>query len=105
MTSTKITRFFQGYAQNLCRAVQKSRWRRPSGRAGSGIRKCLIYKETLNCLFTGQSKETLDLQGFPGFDHKLSTKLSTGNLDNFETLKKQAIHAPFQAARLSERAL
>jgi hypothetical protein len=101
MTSTKLALFSQGYAQNFFRPVQKSRWQRPSGRAGGSIRKCLIYKETLNCLFTGQFKEALDLQGFPGFDHKLSTKLSTGNLDNSKTLKKQA----FQTHFLPERAL
>jgi hypothetical protein len=69
--------------------VQKSWYGLQPGRSSHQLRKLLIYKESLNCLFTGQSKQSLDLQGFAALSTKLSTKLSTGNLDNFGAVKNQ----------------
>jgi hypothetical protein len=54
-------------------------------------RNLLIHKETLNCLFAGQFKKSVDLQGFAKSGNKLSTKLSTENLDNFKTVKNQGL--------------
>jgi hypothetical protein len=51
----------------------------------------LIHIETLKCLFAGQFKESLDLQGSTGACNKLSTKLSTENLDNSKTVKNQGL--------------
>jgi hypothetical protein len=96
MTSTKSAPFSKSYAQNLFRAVQKSMAGLVPRHPAHGLRKSLIHKETLNCLFTRQSKESLDLQGFAGFSTKLSTKLSTGNLDNFGAVENQGL------SRLSE---
>ena len=68
-------------------------------------RKLLIYKEALNCLFAGQSNESLDWQGFAASAPNLSTKLSTENLDNFKTVKNQGLsrritcQPPSQAGR------
>jgi hypothetical protein len=47
----------------------------------NSARKLLIYIETLNCFFSVQFKKTLDLQGFAARRGKLSTKLSTENLE------------------------
>ncbi|MEO5606202.1 MAG: hypothetical protein ABIR13_01270 [Polaromonas sp.] len=54
-------------------------------------RKLLIYKGSLNCLFAGHCKESLDWQGFAAPPGNLSTKLSTENLDNFKTVKNQGL--------------
>ncbi|MDQ3060047.1 MAG: hypothetical protein M3R45_11075 [Pseudomonadota bacterium] len=102
MTSTKKASARQSYAQNLFRAVQKSRCGVVSRHPTYGFDKCLIHNDNLNCLFTRQFKQALDLQGLPGFYHKLSTKLSTGTLDNFEALK---IHARSGRAGADHQAL
>jgi hypothetical protein len=109
MTSTKSRPFDQSYAQNLFPAVQKSlQCEAPCFQINS-FRKLLIHKETLNCLFAGQFKKSLDLQGFAGFSTKLSTKLSTGNLDNFKVLENQALGVDtgtvFEVPGLGEPAL
>jgi hypothetical protein len=39
--------------------------------------KCLIHKEIKVCFFSGQRKQTLDLQGFGSAGVDISTKLST----------------------------
>jgi hypothetical protein len=51
--------------------------------------KLLIYIETLNCFFSGQFKKTLDLQGLAARAGKLSTKLSTENLEICKALVNQ----------------
>ena len=108
MTSTKPAPALKSYAQKMFHAVQKLLWRPGPRYQTHSFRKLLIYKETLNCLFTGQFKQGLDLQGFPGFYNKLSTKLSTENLENFSALKNQALPAQagavFQAASRRETA-
>jgi hypothetical protein len=112
VTSTKKAPHPESYAQKKFGAVQKSVLA-PAGRYQTHrFRKCLIYKVSLNCLFSRQFKQGLDLQGFPALFHKLSTKLSTGMLDNFKPCKKPAhcgragaVFQAFPAARPLERAL
>jgi hypothetical protein len=112
MTSTKKASSNGSYAQNLFGAVKKSVPPPAARPSTSSFRKCLIHKESLNCLFSRQFKQGLDLQGFPALSHKLSTKLSTGTLENFEAWKKPArcgragaVFQAFQASRPRGRAL
>jgi hypothetical protein len=53
------------------------------------LRCGMIYIETLNCFFSGQFKKTLDLQGLAARAGKLSTKLSTENLEICKALVNQ----------------
>jgi hypothetical protein len=50
------------------------------------ICKYLILKSFGFCIFFGQAKESLDLQGPAASIDDLSTKLSTENLDELQTL-------------------
>jgi hypothetical protein len=56
-------------------------------------RKSLIYIGSLNCHFSGQFNESLDLQGFAASQGNLSTKLSTENRDIFKAVKNQGLSA------------
>jgi hypothetical protein len=91
MTTTKNGAVDLTYAQNLWYSYSRKSFRPASRYQSRSERKSLIHKETLNCLFPGQSKESLDLQGSAASGNKLSTKLSTENLDNFKTVKNQAL--------------
>ncbi|MEO7160038.1 MAG: hypothetical protein ABJA84_10895 [Polaromonas sp.] len=91
MTSTKNDTFTRTYTQNLCYSYSSLSLSPATRYQTHSERKLLIYKETLNCLFHGQFNESLDLQGSTAYCNKLSTKLSTENLDNSKRLKNQAL--------------
>jgi hypothetical protein len=57
--------------------------------------KLLIHIETLNCFFSVQFKKSLDLQGLAARPAKLSTKLSTENLEICKQLVNQGLSAFF----------
>jgi hypothetical protein len=112
VTSTKKAHYPESYAQKKLGSVQKFVLAPARRHQTNSFHKCLIYKESLNCLFSRQFKQGLDLQGFPALSHKLSTKLSTGTLDNFPARKKLrcrsrpgAVFQAFPAAPPLERAL
>jgi hypothetical protein len=79
------------YAQILWYSFSRSSFGRALYYQTHSTHKLLIYIENLNCLFAGQFKESLDLQGSAAACNKLSTKLSTENLDNFKTVKNQRL--------------
>jgi hypothetical protein len=81
----------QTYTQNLWYIYLRSSFSPAPRYKTHSARKSLIHKETLNCLFAGQFKESLDLQGSAAFGNKLSTKLSTENLDNSKTVTNQGL--------------
>ncbi|WP_457282687.1 hypothetical protein [Polaromonas sp. P5_D5] len=93
MASTKPGDGARTYAQNSCcgaamvNAGGMLRYQSNSGR------KLLIYIETLNCFFSGQFKKSLDLQGFATRHGKLSTKLSTENLEICKAMVNQGLSA------------
>jgi hypothetical protein len=91
MSSTKIGLTARTYAQNKRYSPSSSSLGQASRYKTHSARKSLIHKETLNCLFAGQSKESLDLQGSAAFGNKLSTKLSTENLDKSKTVTNQGL--------------
>jgi hypothetical protein len=112
MPSTKKAPYPESYAQKKFGAVQKSVLAPVRRYQTNSFRKCLIHNENLNCLFSRQFKQGLDLQGFPALFPKLSTKLSTGMLDNFKTRKNPAcrpragaVFQVFPASLPLERAL
>jgi len=59
----------------------------------NSARKLLIYIETSNCFFSGQFKQSLDLQGFATRHGELSTKLSTENLEICKAMVNQGLSA------------
>jgi hypothetical protein len=83
------------YAQNLCcGAARTPMWATARYQSHSAC-KSLIHIASLNCFFSGQSKESLDLQGLRVIRDKLSTKLSTENLEICKVLLNQALRAFF----------
>jgi hypothetical protein len=58
-------------------------------------RKSLIYIDSLNCFFSGQSRKSLCLQGLRAAQGKLSTKLSTEKLEIFKAVKNQRLSPLF----------
>ncbi|WP_411881416.1 hypothetical protein [Polaromonas sp. YR568] len=93
MASTKPGIGCWTYAQKSCCAAAMKPFRSTSRYQSNSVRKSLIYIETLNCFFSGQFKQTLDLQGFATLDDKLSTKLSTENLEICKAVANQALSA------------
>jgi hypothetical protein len=93
MASTKPTVRRQTYAQNWrCGSIHPQR--PPARRYQShSARKSLIHIGSLNCHFSGQFNESLDLQGFAASRGNLSTKLSTENRDIFKAVKNQGLSA------------
>ncbi|MEO7945518.1 MAG: hypothetical protein ABIR56_00150 [Polaromonas sp.] len=91
MTTTKTSASTPTYAQNLWYSYSRLSFIRTSRYQTHSACKSLIYKESLNCLFPGQSKESLDLQGSAASCNKLSTKLSTENLDKSKMVKNQGL--------------
>jgi hypothetical protein len=93
MASTKPIVRRQTYAQNLhCGFIHPQCPAAPRYQTHSA-RKSLIYIGSLNCHFSGQFKESLDLQGFAASGGNLSTKLSTENRDIFKAVKNQGLSA------------
>jgi hypothetical protein len=70
-------------------------WRVPRRYQSNSACKLLIYIETLNCFFSGQFKQTLDLQGSAAPVGKLSTKLSTEKLEICKASLNQGLSAFF----------
>ncbi|MFZ3139952.1 hypothetical protein [Polaromonas sp.] len=91
MTRTKNCLYLQTYTQKLWYSFSRLSQGGASHYQTHSKRKSLIHKETLNCLFPGQLKQSLDLQGSAASCNKLSTKLSTENLDNSKTVKNQGL--------------
>ncbi|MFS2035801.1 hypothetical protein ACEN8I_17410 [Polaromonas sp. CT11-55] len=93
MASTKPGPAGWTYAQkSCCAAAMRAPWSTSRYQSNSA-RKLLIYIETLNCFFCGQFKKSLDLQGFARFADKLSTKLSTENLEICKVAPNQGLSA------------
>jgi hypothetical protein len=93
VTSIKSGIGVRTYAQKPCcgAALQGSQ---PAPRYQSNSEcKSLIYIETLNCFFFGHFEESLDLQGFAPSHGKLSTKLSTENLEICKAVINQGLSA------------
>jgi hypothetical protein len=83
------------YAQNLCcGAARKCAFHALRYQSNSAS-KLLIYIASLNCFFYGHFKKTLDLQGLRVIAAKLSTKLSTENLEISKEPLNQALRALF----------
>ncbi|MCJ7799090.1 MAG: hypothetical protein MUP33_04925 [Polaromonas sp.] len=95
VTSTKPAARRRTYTQNLCRRDSGPPIRPELRYQTHSKRKSLIYIGFLNCHFSGQFKESLDLQGFAAPGGNLSTKLSTENRDIFKVLKNQGLSAFF----------
>jgi hypothetical protein len=95
VTSTKPAASGRTYAQNArCGAIRPGTL--PALRYQThSARKSLIYIGSLNCHFSGQFNESLDLQGFAASRGNLSTKLSTENRDIFKAVKNQGLSALF----------
>jgi hypothetical protein len=93
VTSTKPAARHQTYTQNLCSGATHPQARPVSRYQTHSARKSLIYIGSLNCHFSGQCNESLDLQGFAAPQGNLSTKLSTENRDIFKAVKNQALSA------------
>ncbi|WP_143093295.1 hypothetical protein [Polaromonas sp. OV174] len=91
MTNTLAGLSVQTYAQNpCCTAALRGLQRAPRYQSHSD-RKLLIYKASLNCFFSRQSRESLDLQGLEALTGKLSTKLSTENVKICKSLTNQGL--------------
>jgi hypothetical protein len=93
MASTKSGLGYWTYAQKSCCAAAMRGPCRISRYQSNSARKLLIYIETLNCVFFGQFKKSLDLQGFATRHGELSTKLSTENLEICKAMVNQGLSA------------
>jgi hypothetical protein len=93
MASTKPGLGSRTYAQKSCCAAAMRGASSSLRYQSNSARKSLIYIETLNCFFSGQFKQTLDLQGFATLAGKLSTKLSTENLEICKAMANQGLSA------------
>jgi hypothetical protein len=93
MASTKPGLGCWTYAQKSCCAAAMRGPCPISRYQSNSARKSLIYIKTLNCFFSGQFKKSLDLQGFATFADKLSTKLSTENLEICKVARNQGLSA------------
>jgi hypothetical protein len=93
MANTKQCLDSRTYAQKSCCAAAMPRPQAMLRYQSNSACKCLIYIETLNCFFSGQFKKSLDLQGFAAFGGKLSTKLSTENLEICKVAPNQGLSA------------
>ncbi|MBK5204796.1 MAG: hypothetical protein JJD98_05110 [Polaromonas sp.] len=95
MTSTKPIDGVRTYAQNSCCGAALQEQQVTPRYQSNSVSKLLIYIGILNCFFSGQFKESLDLQGFAGLSDKLSTKLSTENLEILKATINQRLSAFF----------
>jgi hypothetical protein len=57
----------------------------------NSARKSLIYIDSLNCFFFGQSRKSLCLQGLAVAQGKLSTKLSTEKHEKCKAVENQRL--------------
>ena len=95
MASTKHDADAMTYAQNLCcGAARLYMWASARYQTNSAS-KLLIYIASLKCFFYGQFSESLVNQGFRAVEQKLSTKLSTENLENCKATLNQALSVVF----------
>ncbi|MEO5661495.1 MAG: hypothetical protein ABI546_00180 [Polaromonas sp.] len=93
MASTKSGTANRTYAQNACCGAALPSAGRMLRYQSNSARKSLIYIESLNCFFCGQFKQSLDLQGSAAHSGKLSTKLSTENLEICKAVVNQRLSA------------
>ncbi|NML85713.1 hypothetical protein [Polaromonas sp.] len=91
MTNTKPGSLVRTYAQNSCCGAALRELQYLPRYQSHSARKSLIYKDSLNCFFSGHFKESLDLQGLATLADKLSTKLSTENMENFKAVLNQGL--------------
>ncbi|MFC6281274.1 MULTISPECIES: hypothetical protein [Polaromonas] len=95
MASTKSGFGALTYAQNLCCGAARTQVFDLLRYQSNSACKLLIYIGSLNCFFSGHSKQSLDLQGFRVNADKLSTKLSTENLEICKAPLNQALRRLF----------
>ncbi|MFC5522761.1 hypothetical protein [Polaromonas jejuensis] len=93
MASTKSGAGVSTYAQNPCCGAALQCLLAAGRYQSHSARKSLIHMGNFICHFSGHSKESLDLQGLDGLSDKLSTKLSTENLDISKAVKNQGLSA------------
>jgi hypothetical protein len=93
MTNTKSGPGARTYAQNLCYAAATPTASPLPRYQSHSAAKLLIYIETSNCFFSGHFKKSLDLQGLAQIPGKLSTKLSTENLEICKAVINQGLSA------------
>jgi xanthine/uracil/vitamin C permease (AzgA family) len=98
MVSTKSGLRGLTYAQNLCCGASRVRVSSVLRYQSHSASKSLICIASLNCFFYGHFKKTLDLQGLWVIAAKLSTKLSTENLEISKAPLNQALRAFFASA-------
>ena len=95
MANTKSGLRDMTYTQNSCCGAARVRVRPSRRYQSNSASKLLIYIASLNCIFYGHFKKTLDLQGLRVIAAKLSTKLSTENLEISKAPLNQALRAFF----------
>jgi hypothetical protein len=95
MASTKYGTEVVTYAQNLCCGAARTPMWASARYQSSSAAKSLIYIGSLKCFFLRHFSETLVNQGFRTIGHKLSTKLSTENLENCKATSNQALSTFF----------
>jgi hypothetical protein len=93
MASTKTGDGTRTYAQKSCCGAAMVYAGSMVRYQSNSARKLLIYIETLNCFFSGQFKQSLDLQGLATLHDKLSTKLSTEKLEICKAMVNQGLSA------------
>jgi hypothetical protein len=98
MANTKSGLRALTYAQNLCCGAARKCALHVLRYQSNSAPKLLIYIASLNCFFYGHFKQTLDLQGLRVIAAKLSTKLSTENLEISKEPLNQALRAFFAGA-------
>jgi hypothetical protein len=76
------------YAQNTCCSAQDFRVTHLPCFQRDSKAKSLIYIEFELCFFSGKSSRSLDFQGLAASPARLSTKLSTGTLDEGQSAEK-----------------
>jgi hypothetical protein len=95
MASIKSGLGVKTYAQKLCCSAARMHTPDSSRYQSHSAAKLLIYIASLNCFFCGHFNESLVNQGFRVIRAKLSTKLSTENLQIFKAPLNQALSAVF----------
>jgi hypothetical protein len=93
MTSTESGTCIGTYTQIPCCGAARQEWMPIPRYQRNSASKLLIYIETLTCYFFGHFKKTVDLQSFDPLSSKLSTKLSTENMDSFKVVINQRLSA------------
>jgi hypothetical protein len=95
MHSIKIGLRVKTYAQKICCGTARRPALDGNRYQSHSAAKWLIYIASLNCFFCGHFNESLANQGFQAIRGKLSTKLSTENLEIFKASLNQALSAVF----------